>query len=154
MKEQIINSADRHIFNPVRERPQDFNISFSAGSGSGSLPGFTKIGGLVPTGDLMKTEDVAPFCGELLRGIMTIDEVEGINNGEVSFSTHLGVSIDYAHQDFNNQGWTPDKGRDRLRDYKTQFQRLEGDTSKLAVLRRSYLKSRIPIEEKRLEVLQ
>lgn len=91
--------------NYVQEHAADYSVLFATGSSSGSLPGFKKMRGLAPTGDLMAKEDVALFSGELGSGAVKT----GVNNWALSFSNKLGVVLQYASFHFNSKGWSPEK---------------------------------------------
>jgi hypothetical protein len=91
----------------VKENEADYDVSFSTGSGSGSLVGFARTGKLLPTGEMLQRGDVAPFCGELFIG------AGGINKNSVSLSTSIKVAMEYAERPFNVEGWDPEKGIER-----------------------------------------
>jgi hypothetical protein len=84
----------------VERNFSDYSVVLTTGSTSGSLPGFRKIGGLLPAGELLKREEVALYSGELLNGAME----DGVNNRSISFSLNLEDALRYAER---VEGWFP-----------------------------------------------
>lgn len=108
-RERLIESGER--LTGLAPSEDLYNPRIATGSGSGSLPGFRKERGLVPTGQLLRSnpDEILVFTGELGFGVME----SGINQDCLSFSHRLDLALDYASKSFN-KGWSPSLGRKQI----------------------------------------
>lgn len=113
--EQEFSRQNEHksYLTELKKDPDQYDIWVSSGSNSGSLPGFSVEGGLVPTGWMFSDKSKAvPYSGELSKGIGE----RGINQEALSFANldgRSGEALRYAKEErFNQKGWTPEIGKE------------------------------------------
>lgn len=145
LKEEKIRRTKKYqtFYDELRQDIDDYDVWISAGSSSGSFPGFTLEKGLVPIGWMIDGRSQAiPYSGELSRGLT------GINSRGVSFDSRDSwpeTALRYATSErFNTSGWNPAKGVKEKEQLENSWMMTDPDAKKWA-------QSRLAIYNKQLE---
>jgi hypothetical protein len=101
----------------ISEHYLELSPNLVSGSSSGSLPGFVRLRGLVPTGSILRDHpEVVPFSGELSIGASS----HGVNNARISLSPSVQLADRYSRVD---DGWSMGKSAQIISETKDLLQR-------------------------------